>query len=141
LTILNTGWKSTRDAYDGPFRSQRPTIDNPEPGTLLNYEPWWWPNCGIGGWAKAVSWWRPDAAALATIYGIMSGEAGASMPDPGVPHTLILYMKFWRYEQRPVSGGHLTGPTNGSGFRGDTVDADSNAVLRAVHLTCPVLSA
>lgn len=145
LRILLTGKKLTRDAYDGPFRSERPTDAEPDAGTLLNYEPYWWPSCGIGGWAKTSNWWRPTAGNLATVYGIIAADAGVDMPAAGVKHTLILYMKFWRYKMQVVLGNR-TGPINGTGtvWPGvgvDTIDADSNAVLRAVHLTCPTLSA
>jgi hypothetical protein len=50
----------------------------------------------LRGYGLVSSPFVPTSANLATIYGILAADLGGSMPAVGVPHTLLLYIRFWR---------------------------------------------
>jgi hypothetical protein len=124
LSVVVTGKSpnSFRSAYGGPFYS-----DGPGAGSPLTSRPYWWPLCGgtgIGGWRLGSSWWRPTNANLRRIYEILSADVGAGMPAEGEPHTLILWIRFSRYDY-------------GGGIGVPTTEEESLTRLFAAHITCP----
>ncbi|NJL70331.1 MAG: hypothetical protein HC888_01375 [Candidatus Competibacteraceae bacterium] len=82
-----------KDAVEGPFYSNGPLI-----GSLLNQKPYWFAECGIGGYALTDSWYEPSAAERAIIYNHAVAAAGIGLPTAGDRHTLIVQLLFFRKE-------------------------------------------
>lgn len=117
--VMTNPWTSTYSAYSGPFCSQRKcsAVHLGPVGDLLNDRPFWWADCGIGGWRIVNPWWTFTDAERATLFAKVSTAIGAgAMPAAGEFFTLILYLQFRRRQSECVEH---------SGIR-----------MIAAHLTC-----
>lgn len=52
----------------------------------------------------------PTPANLSAIYSILAADLGGSMPAAGVPHTLVLYIRFWRETYKTLNWDGVSWP-------------------------------
>lgn len=101
--ILKTGWVQNGDAPDatsGPFYS-----NGPGSGTLLNEKPYWFSECGIGGWQTTSSFFSSmlegsndeSEDIREMIYNAAETYLGSDLPAQGDRHTIIMHLLFHRY--------------------------------------------